>query len=85
MNTRPIEIRDLKPRWVAAAFAIGCVSVILFSPVRVLVVAALLTFAGVLTFHTEHYRRAGARAASVSAGLTIPALPLSILQLVDSL
>ncbi|CAG7633846.1 hypothetical protein SIM91_43910 [Rhodococcus opacus] len=85
MNTRPIEIRDLNPWWVAAAFVCGCVAVVLISPIRVLVAATLITFAGLLAFHTRRYRRTGARAASVSVGLAIPALPLSVLHLVDSL
>ncbi|WP_016881247.1 MULTISPECIES: hypothetical protein [unclassified Rhodococcus (in: high G+C Gram-positive bacteria)] len=85
MKTRAIEIRDLQPWWVTAAFVCGCVAVLLISPIRVLVAATLITFAGLLAFHTSRYRRAGARAASFSAGLAIPALPLSVLHLVDSL
>lgn len=78
-----IESGNLRWRWIAVA-AIGALCVIWFvSPVAVLVAAAVIGGVGLLVFHLLPLREVGARAASISVGLLIPAVPLSIVHVVN--
>ena len=78
-----IESGDLRWRWIVVA-AIGALCVIWFvSPVAVLVAAAVIGGVGLLVFHLLLLHEVGARAASISVGLLIPAVPLSIVHVVN--
>ncbi|MGM5069781.1 hypothetical protein EU244_033700 [Rhodococcus qingshengii] len=78
-----IESGNLRWRWMTVA-ATGSLCVIWFvSPVAVLLTAAVVGGAGLLIFHLLPLREAGARAASVGVGLLIPAVPVSVVYLVN--
>ncbi|MGM5069228.1 hypothetical protein EU244_030885 [Rhodococcus qingshengii] len=81
-----IESGNLRWRWMTLASAVGALAMIWFvSPVAVLVVGSVLGGVGLLVFHLLPPREAGARAASVGVGLLIPAVPLSVVHLVNLL
>ena len=84
-NGSVLQAHDLRPSWGLAAAAAGCVAVVLTSPLSVLVVAAMLAGVAIPAFHLASCRPLAARCASISAGLCVPAIPLSVLVLVDSL
>jgi hypothetical protein len=52
---------------------------------QVLVVAAVLAGVAIPAFHRTRCRPLAARCRSIRAGLCVPAIPLSVLVLVDSL
>ena len=80
-----IESGNLRWRWMTVA-AVGALGVIWFgSPVAVLGAGSVLGGVGLLVFHLLPLREVGARAASVGAGLLIPAVPLSVVHLVNLL
>lgn len=81
-----IESGNLRWRWMTLAAAVGALAVIWFvSPVAVLVTGSVVGGVGLLFFHLLPLREAGARAVSVGVGLRIPAVPLSVVHLVNLL
>jgi hypothetical protein len=80
-----IKTRDLRRWWIAAAVVAGTVAALTISAVGTVVAATVIGALGLAAFHRHALRDVGVRAASVSVGLLIPAVPLSLVHLIDML
>jgi len=70
--------------WALAGVVLGCVAVLVLTPIYLVLAAAGLGLAGLAVFHLAGHRVAGARLASLGLGALIPACAVAVLVGINS-